>query len=317
MASGGASYSVSATNYGARSADSYFILSAPDTINGPLHVTGNLTVDGTSQLAGAVTCGAGLLVSGAVTCGAGLLVSGTTVNLVPSGGSITALGGGGTLTVGDNTTLGTAISLNGSVGCKQLAVVGAVTAGGSVVVGTPTANAGLTVNGLCTIGDGTHVSLLQVNGNIAATGNVGASNLVLSGSTISSQGIPWSKTLVQTGVNTYQYAYNAVVNDFSTSDQVSLPCLFSTPGSGTINVVSIGPGGYARTYTGTFTALQINGSQITVNVSTGYLYSLTSTVTDNSTAAPKITISNTLPGTGATMSLGVSVVYTSFGARAQ
>jgi len=168
MSSGSASYSVSATNYGAKATDAYYILSAPDEINGPLHITGNLTVDGTSQLTGAVTCGASLATVGTVTVGGGLAVSGNVllgsgpggvVNLVPSNGSVNMLVGGGALVIGDNTLTTTSISLNGPVECKQLAVVGATTCGAT----------------LATVGNVTVGGGLTVANNVVATGSVGAS----------------------------------------------------------------------------------------------------------------------------------------------
>jgi len=56
MASGSASFSTSATNYGRLAVDSYYALSGQDVHNGPFTITGDLTVDGTSDLKGAVTC---------------------------------------------------------------------------------------------------------------------------------------------------------------------------------------------------------------------------------------------------------------------
>ena len=164
MSSGSASYSVSATNYGARSADAYYILSAPDEINGPLHITGNLTVDGTSQLTGAVTCGSTLATAGSVTVGSPSANAGLTVN--------------GLCVVGDGVHSSN-LTVNGTIVNS-----GNLTSGGSVVVGTPTANSGLTVNGGCTVGDGVHPAPLQVNGTATVTGDIVAGGDVTVGTTL-------------------------------------------------------------------------------------------------------------------------------------
>ena len=82
MASGSASYSVSATNYGRNPRDGYYLLSAPNVVNGDLDVTGNLHVQGTSALDGDVTAGADVNVVGTLdvagkatfTAGAGVLI---------------------------------------------------------------------------------------------------------------------------------------------------------------------------------------------------------------------------------------------------
>jgi len=131
MASGSASYAVSATNYGRNSADSYFVLSAPDVINGSLEVTGNLRVDGTSRLVGAVTCDGAVTAAGAVTAGsvstagnvncaavtasgavnsATLSVSGASVVNTLLAAGITSSGG---LTVGATATFATDVTMTG------------------------------------------------------------------------------------------------------------------------------------------------------------------------------------------------------------
>jgi len=79
MSSSRGSFAVTATSYGAAPADAYYALTAPGLVNGPLEVTGNLTVDGTSLLKGAVTCN-GALAAGAIT---GTLLT-TTTGLVQS-----------------------------------------------------------------------------------------------------------------------------------------------------------------------------------------------------------------------------------------
>jgi hypothetical protein len=88
MASGSASYSTNATNYGRNSADAYYYLSAPDTINGPLTVTGNLVVDGSTTLTGPVTAGSTLAVAGNETVGGDLAVTGNET----VGGTLTTAG---------------------------------------------------------------------------------------------------------------------------------------------------------------------------------------------------------------------------------
>ena len=164
MASGSASYSVSATNYGRKAADSYFILSAPDEINGPLHIKGNLTVDGTSELTGAVTCGSTLATAGSVAIGTAVANAGLTVN--------------GLCVVGDGVHPSN-IQVNGFV-----STTGEIVAGGSVTVGTTAANAGLTVNGLCVVGDGVHPSNIQVNGFVSASGGMVSGGSVTVGTTL-------------------------------------------------------------------------------------------------------------------------------------
>lgn len=76
MSSGSASYSVSATSYGRNPTDSYYLLTAPNVVNGDLEVTGNLHVVGTSALDGDVTAGADVNVVGNLTA-ANLASTGT------------------------------------------------------------------------------------------------------------------------------------------------------------------------------------------------------------------------------------------------
>jgi hypothetical protein len=74
-------------------------------------------------------------------------------------------------------------------------VSGGVSSGGNLTVGTPAANASLVVNGLATVGDGTHASQLVVNGGLHITGDsaldgavsVGA-DITLGGSILSATG---------------------------------------------------------------------------------------------------------------------------------
>lgn len=153
MSSGSASYSVSATNYGRNPADSYFILSAPDVVNGNLSVTGNLAVAGSSALMGAVTMGETLAVAGAATVG-----SLTTAGAV----SAATLAASGTLTVGG------AVTAAGAVSAASLSTPGTLGVGG---VATFTAGGGIVVNQLATVG------ALQCNGAAAVTGALSASTV--------------------------------------------------------------------------------------------------------------------------------------------
>jgi len=124
MASGSASYSTNATNYGRNSADAYYYLSAPDTINGPLTVTGNLVVDGSTTLTGPVTAGSTLAVAGNETVGGNLAVTGNETV-------------GGTLTTAGAFQVNAASVLNGNASVTgSLNVTGAATlAGGLTVTG--------------------------------------------------------------------------------------------------------------------------------------------------------------------------------------
>jgi hypothetical protein len=140
MASGSASYSTNATNYGRNSADAYYYLSAPDTINGPLTVTGNLHVQGTSQLDGAVTCGSTLNTAGNIVAGGAANATitaagpGGNVQLNPIGGgfpSVEFTNGAGTTLVGLQSPTNLIVGNNGvSVGMP-----GAVNVGGDLSVG--------------------------------------------------------------------------------------------------------------------------------------------------------------------------------------
>ena len=131
MASGSASYSVSATNYGRNPRDGYYLLSAPNVVNGDLDVTGNLHVQGTSALDGDVTAGADVNVVGTLdvagkatfTAGAGVLIDqglvagAVTTPGAVNGASVTASG-----------------AVNGASVTASGAVTGAsVTASGAVV----------------------------------------------------------------------------------------------------------------------------------------------------------------------------------------
>jgi hypothetical protein len=103
MASGAASYSVSATNYGRLANDSYFVLSAPGVVNGNQTITGDLVVQGRSDLVGNVTCGASLDVagqanvanlgvSGAAEVSGSLTAGATTVTALASSGNVVLSG---------------------------------------------------------------------------------------------------------------------------------------------------------------------------------------------------------------------------------
>jgi len=105
MSSGSASYSVSATNYGAQPRDSYFNLSAPGVINSNLEITGNLKVDGTTELVGAVTCDAAVNVAGVLTANIG-----STNNV-----SLTSVGGGAAVVLTNGTTNVASISVGAGV----------------------------------------------------------------------------------------------------------------------------------------------------------------------------------------------------------
>ena len=108
MASGLASYSVSATNYGRNSVDSYYQLSAPGVVNGNLDVTGNLTVAGTTDLTGPVTCANGVAVTGTMSA-----------SVVASAGAVT----------------GASAAITGAVTAASVAATGAVTAASMTATG--------------------------------------------------------------------------------------------------------------------------------------------------------------------------------------
>jgi hypothetical protein len=94
---GNASFSTAATNYGRNSADAYYYLSAPDTVNGPLTITGDLTVNGSSTLTGPVSAGSTLAVAGAVTTGSTLNTAGNIVAGGSANATITAAGPSGSV----------------------------------------------------------------------------------------------------------------------------------------------------------------------------------------------------------------------------
>lgn len=75
MSAGVGSYATTATVYGRNAADSYYNLSAPGLINGPLEVTGNLKVDGTTQLVGPVQMDASATITGSLTCASNIVAS--------------------------------------------------------------------------------------------------------------------------------------------------------------------------------------------------------------------------------------------------
>lgn len=141
MASGSASYSTNATNYGRNPADAYYYLSAPDTINGPLTVTGNLHVEGTSQLDGAVTCGSTLAVAQDVTVGSATDASKVravgpagSVELNPSVGGFPGIAftnGALTTLMGLQTSTGPLLVGNNGV---KVATLGALDVGGALSV---------------------------------------------------------------------------------------------------------------------------------------------------------------------------------------
>jgi cytoskeletal protein CcmA (bactofilin family) len=144
MASGSASYAVSATNYGRNSADSYFVLSAPDVINGSLEVTGNLRVDGTSRLVGAVTCDGALTAAGAVTAGSVSTAGNVNCAAVTASGAVNAA----TLSVSAASVLAgvtaqavgcTSVTASGSVSAASVTTPGAVSAASLTTTGAVTA----------------------------------------------------------------------------------------------------------------------------------------------------------------------------------
>lgn len=126
MASGSASYAVSATNYGRNSADSYFVLSAPDVINGSLEVTGNLRVDGTSRLVGAVTCDGAVTAAGAVTAGSVSTAGNVNCAAVTASGAVNSA----TLSVSAASVLAGVTAQ--AVGCSSVTTTAAVNVGGQL-----------------------------------------------------------------------------------------------------------------------------------------------------------------------------------------
>ena len=144
MASGSASYAVSATNYGRNSADSYFILSAPDVVNGSLEITGNLKVDGTTQLVGAVTADSTITAAGAVTAGSVTTAGNVNCAAVTATGAVnsaTLAVSGASVLSGDITIVGNAVlstnpAANGvSIGTSTLPVgVGGLRVAGSTIL---------------------------------------------------------------------------------------------------------------------------------------------------------------------------------------
>jgi cytoskeletal protein CcmA (bactofilin family) len=135
MASGSASYAVSATNYGRNAADSYFVLSAPDVINGSLEVTGNLRVDGTSRLVGAVTCDGAVTAAGAVTAGSVATAGNVTCAAVTASGAVNSA----TLSVSAASVLAGVTAQ--AIGCTSLTASAAVQAAGITSTGGLTAGA--------------------------------------------------------------------------------------------------------------------------------------------------------------------------------
>ena len=162
MASGSASYSVSATNYGRNPTDSYFILSAPDVVNGNLSVTGNLSVAGSSALMGAVTCGETLGVAGAATVG-----SLTTAGAV----SAATLASSGALTVGANA------AVVGALSAASVATPGALSVAGATTLAGVTAQA----VGCASVAATGAVSAAS----LAATGAVTGASLAVTGAAVS------------------------------------------------------------------------------------------------------------------------------------
>lgn len=156
MASGSASYAVSATNYGRNSADSYFILSAPDVVNGSLEITGNLKVDGTTQLVGAVTADSTITAAGAVTAGSVTTAGNVNCAAVTATGAVNSA----TLSVSGASVLAGVTA--GAVGCTSVAASGAVNAvnmaasssvtapnilTGAALAASPTLSAGVALSG--------------------------------------------------------------------------------------------------------------------------------------------------------------------------
>jgi len=126
MASGSASYAVSATNYGRNSADSYFVLSAPDVINGSLEVTGNLRVDGTTRLVGAVTADGAITAAGAVTAGSVTTAGNVNCAAVTASGAVNSA----TLSVSAASVLAGVTAQ--AIGCTSVTASGAVNATGAI-----------------------------------------------------------------------------------------------------------------------------------------------------------------------------------------
>ena len=75
-----------------------------------------------------------------------------------------------------------------------LTVSGDVSSGGNLTVGTPAANASLVVNGLATVGDGTHASQLVVNGGLHILGDSALDGAVSVGAEITLGGAILSAT---------------------------------------------------------------------------------------------------------------------------
>ena len=142
MASGSASYSVSATNYGRNPRDGYYLLSAPNVVNGDLDVTGNLHVQGTSALDGDVTAGADVNVVGTLdvagkatfTAGAGVLIDqglvagAVTTPGAVNGASVTASGAvNGASVTASGAVSGASVTASGAVNGASVTASGAVT----------------------------------------------------------------------------------------------------------------------------------------------------------------------------------------------
>ena len=131
MASGSASYSVSATNYGRNPRDGYYLLSAPNVVNGDLDVTGNLHVQGTSALDGDVTAGADVNVVGTLdvagkatfTAGAGVLIDqGLVAGAVTTPGAVN-----GASVTASGAVSGASVTASGAVNGASVTASGAVT----------------------------------------------------------------------------------------------------------------------------------------------------------------------------------------------
>ena len=179
MASGSASYSVSATNYGRNPADAYYSLALADTHVGPYTITGDLTVDGTSDLVGAVTMGGQLNVAGSVVS-AGITTGGITAN-----GAITASGAVSAPSVASaGAVTAASVAATGAVTAASVAATGAVTAASVAATGA-VSGASLAITGSATVGGlsapftGTLAAPLASSG--ATMGQQGFCTLTLSG----------------------------------------------------------------------------------------------------------------------------------------
>jgi len=214
MASGSASYAVSATNYGRNSADSYFVLSAPDVINGSLEVTGNLRVDGTSRLVGAVTCDGAVTAAGAVTAGSVSTAGNVNCAAVTASGAVNSA----TLSVSAASVLAGVTAQ--AIGCTSLTASAAIQALGI------TSTAGLTA-GASTLGVITSPGISAGSFGQSAGGSIVA---------------PGAQYTMVFGAWRFTWGLSQAANGggdtgaivFSTAF-AGVPCVFASPSSGGAN----------------------------------------------------------------------------------